>query len=119
MKRWRRMTFCLLIAAIAAWGWFAPSGTGECADSPDGRYRACASNNHRGTWLHGRVASIDVEIVENATGNLIWKARRFPLATETPPAFDDRSKKFIHWSPDSRSVSVPVGGSTDAVWAVP
>ena len=120
-QRFRRVAAWLvvLILAVAAWAWFAPSGTGPYADSPNGRYRARASNNRRGTWLHGRVACVDIEILDNVTNNVVWKAQRYPLPNETPPDFGDRSKKLIRWSPDSRSVSVPVGGSSDAVWAVP
>jgi hypothetical protein len=121
MKRFRLIVIVVIaaIVLVAGWGWFSPSGTGEYADSPDGRYTAHASNFRRGTWLHGRVSYIEIEVVEKSTGQTVWKAERYPLPNEVPPEFGDRSKKFIVWAPASRSVSVPVGGTTDSVWAVP
>ncbi|CAN5369393.1 hypothetical protein BH10PLA1_BH10PLA1_21830 [soil metagenome] len=121
MKR-SRLIVSLVVAAVmfvAGLVWFSPSGTGEYADSPDGRYTAHASNLRRGTWLQGRVSYTKIEIVERSTGKTVWKADRYPFATEVPPDFGDRSKKFIVWAPDSRSVSIPVEGATDSVWAVP
>jgi hypothetical protein len=109
----------LAVVLVAGWGWFSPFGTGEYADSPDGRFTAHASNLRRGTWLHGRVNYIGIKVVEKSTGQTVWKAERYPLPNEVPPEFGDRSKKFIVWAADSRSVSVPVGAATDSVWAVP
>jgi hypothetical protein len=121
MKR-SRLIVILVVAAIVLvvhWGWFSPSGTGEHADSPDGRFTAEASNLRRGPWLHGRVSYIEIKISEKSTGRTVWKAERYPVPNEVPPEFGDRSKNLIVWAPNSRSVSVPVGGSTDSVWAVP
>jgi hypothetical protein len=121
MKR-SRLIVSLVVAAVvlaAGWTWFSPSGTGEYADSPNGRYTAHASNFRRGTWLQGRVSYIEIEVVERSTGNTVWKAERYPLTNEVPPEFGDRSKKLIIWASDSRSVSIPVGGLTNSVWAVP
>lgn len=108
----------LIASSAAAWAWFSPSGTGESADSPDGRYRAHAMNMHRGAW-HGRISYIHMEVEEIPSGRAIWRADRYPLPTETPPDFGDRSRKFVQWSSDSRTVSIPVGGSSNAVWSVP
>ena len=121
MTRSRRIIIAAFAAVVllAGWAWFSPSGTGEYADSPDGRYQAWASNYRRGTWLHGRVSYIAVEITERGTGKAVWRVERYPLAGETPPEFGDRSRTFIRWATDSRSVSVPVGSAADAVWMVP
>jgi hypothetical protein len=120
MKRSRLIVIVVaVIVLLAGWGWFSASGTGEYADSPDGRYAAHASNLRRGTWLHGRASYIEIEVVEKSTGHTVWKVERYPFSSEVPPEFGDRSKKFIVWAMDSRSVSIPVGGTTDSVWAVP
>lgn len=121
MKRSRPIVI-LVVAAIvlvAGWGWFSPSGTGEYADSPDGRYTAHASNLRRGTWLHGRVSYIELKVVEQSTGNTVWRAERYLPNEVRTPEFGDRSKKFIVWARDSRSVSVPVGDASDLAWAAP
>lgn len=110
----------VLAVVFFAWLWFsAPFGTGEYADSPDKRYRASAHNLSRGTWFHGREEYISIDVVESATGSVVWKAERSPLPGETAPEYGNRSKRFIKWSADSKSVSIPVGGAVDAVWVVP
>lgn len=112
----------VLVAAallVASWAWFAPSGAGESAASPDGRYVAHASNLRRGTWLHGRVRYVGVEVVERASGTTVWRAERYPRADELPPDFGDRRGTRIAWAVDSRSVTIPVGGPAEAVWLVP
>lgn len=119
MKKWIACSLIVLVLIGLLWLWFAPSGTGEYADSPDKRYRAFASNMSRGTWFHGREEYILVDIVDSTTGREVWRAERFPLPGETPPEYGDRSKKFIKWSADSKSVSIPVGGAADSVWVVP
>ena len=109
----------LAVVLIAGWLWFSPWGTGEYAESPNGRYRASASNLRRGTWFRGRVDYVEVTIIELSTGKTVWEVKRFPLSGERPPDFSDRSKRHITWASDSGSVSVPVGGPVDAVWMVP
>lgn len=106
------------VVIVASYAWFSPFGTGEYADSPDGRYRASASNFHRGTWFQGRIRYIQIDIVDQQTGLIAWNAERYPQANEIPPYFGDRSKKLIRWSPDSKSVTVPVSGSNEAVFVV-
>ena len=121
MKRgqWIAAISLCAVMLVAAWLWFSSSGTGEYADSPDGRYHVSVSSLNRGTWLHGRINYVEVKITENATGATVWESRRLMLPGETAPEYSDRSKKFITWAPDSRSLSVPVGGPKDAVFAVP
>lgn len=118
-RRWIALIVVAALLTLAALLWLAPAGTGEYADSPDKRYTANVSNLNRGTWFLGREEYIGIEIVEKSTGLTVWKAERFPTPTDAPPIYGDRSKKYIQWSPDSRSVSIPVGGPADAVWVVP
>jgi hypothetical protein len=108
-----------MVLLVAAWAWFSPSGSGEYAPSPDGRYRATAGTYSRGTVFHGRVSYVEVEVVEVAAGKTVWNARRYVLPGETPPEFGDRSKSLVQWAPNSQSVAVPVGGAVDSVWIVP
>jgi hypothetical protein len=107
------------IAFIAGWGWFSPSGTGEYLDSPDGRYTAHVSNLSHGTWLLERVNYIEIKIVEKSSDRTVWKAERLALRNEVQPTFGDRSKKFIVWTPDSRSVSISISSVASSSWAVP
>jgi hypothetical protein len=58
----------VLPAALAAWLWFAPSGSGEFRNSPDGRFTAHASNMSVGTLTGGRDHYIEVRIVGAGTG---------------------------------------------------
>jgi hypothetical protein len=119
MKRVLIIFAIAVVTTIVAWVWFCPSGDGEYADSPNGRYRAWAWNYHRGTWFHGSIEYIGIEIVDVSTDRVVWYAERYAVAGETPPQYGDRSQGFIKWAKDSRSVSVPVGAAADAVWIVP
>jgi hypothetical protein len=107
------------IAFIAGWAWFLPSGTGEYLDSPDGRYTAHASTLNHGTWLLGRVNYIEIKVVEKSSHRTVWKAERYAMPNEVQPTFGDRSKKFIVWAPDSRSVSIPISSVATSTWAAP
>lgn len=122
MKRYAAMFVVLVTAvvlAIAAWVWFSSSGVGEYADSPDGRFTAHVSSLRRGTWFHGSVDYIEVILEDSATGKPIWIVQRYLQPGEVPMQYGDRSKKFIKWSPDSKSFSAPVGGAADSVWNAP
>ena len=109
----------ILALVVAGSVWFSPFGTGESEDSPDGRYHTSAMNMRQGTWLNGRINFVDIKVIENSSGRIVWHAKRYPLASEASPDFGNRSKKHIQWAADSRSVSVPVGGLVDSVWSVP
>lgn len=120
-RRWKKAALYVVIVGlvvVGSWAWFAPSGSGEFADSPDGRYRVHVSNLRRGTWLRGREAYIGIKIDERASGRTVWSAQRYPHPLETPPEFGSRWESFITWAPDSRSVAIPVGGSADIILLV-
>ena len=119
--KWRwyiEATAITVIVLVAAALWFSASGFSEFADSPDGRYHAQVSSFNRGTWT-GRINYVQITIHENATGHTVWKAQRFMLPGEVAPSYDDRSKQFITWAADSKTVTIPVGGPVPAVIAVP
>lgn len=103
------IVFTLIIIVIAAVIWFAPFGTGEYLDSPDGRYRANASNIRRGTWANGRISLVHITVRDNGNGNLIWSIERFPQPAESVATYGDRQMKHLNWSPDSSAVSITVG----------
>lgn len=107
-----------LFVAAGLFAWFAPTGTGVYADSPDMRYHAKVYRLQRGTWFHGRIEYIEITIIDTTTNRVVWTCQRHPQAGETPPDYGDRRSTFIQWSPDSTTVTIPVGGNTPAVWSV-
>jgi hypothetical protein len=109
----------VMLLLLAAWWWFSPSGSGEYADSPDGKYRASASHLVQGTLLNGRVRYVEVEVTDRGSGKTIWTFRRYGSSSETVPDFENRSRRHLRWTPDSSAVSVPVGGVSDVTLPVP
>jgi hypothetical protein len=108
-----------VIILVAALFWFGPSGTGEYADSPDGKYRASVFRLRRGTIFHGRIEYIHIEITESSTGQAIWTANRYVLPGEAAPDYGERGRKFLVWAANSRSLTVPVVDANNAVFIVP
>ena len=109
---------CVLVL-VAAGVWFVPYGVGEYADSPDGRYRAHVSSLNRGNWSGRRIDYVRITIEDTATDTTVWRVERIMLAGESAPDYGNRSTQFITWSPDSRMISVPIGGREPAIFAVP
>jgi hypothetical protein len=104
----KRFAFILLLFALfAAAIWALPNGTGEYRDSPNKAFTANASNMSRGTFT-GKVDYIELLITEKTSDKLIWRIERNLRAGETATDFGDRSKSFIAWSADSKSVTFNV-----------
>jgi hypothetical protein len=92
-----------------AWFWFSPVRAGEFRESPDGRYKAHAMNVTQTRVFGGEDHSIEIKVVEQATGRVIWH-----IVHPHPPQPDElpyytRGIKFIQWAADSSSVTIPIG----------
>jgi hypothetical protein len=115
---WFALGFASLLLCCAAYAWFAPSGTGEYRQSPDGRFVAHATNMNRGTWFNGRVNYVDLGIAELASGRVIWHAEYFHQGHV--PDYGDRSQEgFIRWAVDSSSVTIPIDANRQITIPVP
>ena len=95
---------CLLTAFIG-WLWTTPSGEGEYAESPDRKNTAHASNFTSGTREY-----VELKVVDNMTGEAIWKMEVAQRLLTSPPDYGDRQFRYITWSPDSTAVSFVVNG---------
>lgn len=109
----------MLTAALGFWFWYQPSGTGEYCRSPDGRFKADASNLHRPTLLGSYEHWIEIRVTEEATEREVWRVvYRHPLGADVPD-YGSRSARFIKWSADSSAVTIPVAGEQTMTFAVP
>ena len=104
---------------FAAAMWFLPCGTAEYGNSPDGRFTAHASNLSRGTMFSGRVQYVELLVVESATEREVWRVHFRHQGSAKVPDFGDRSQKFIKWTQDSSSVTIPVGVERQVTLPVP
>ena len=116
---WLIITTVGILLTVAAWLWFAPSGTGEYLRSPDGRFTAHVSNLSAGTWAGSREQYIQVRIVEEASDREVWRVVRPHSALATVPDYGSRADRFLVWAADSSSVTVPVGGGQQLILPVP
>jgi hypothetical protein len=110
MKISRLAIVIILFAWFAIALWCLPNGTGEYRDSPNKAFTANASNMSRGTFK-GKVDYIELLITEKSSINTFWKPNtiwhleRNLRVGEKVSDFGDRSKSFIVWSGDSKSVT--------------
>ncbi len=109
----------MLILGFAGNLWFSPSGTGEYRRSPDGRFTAHAFNMTRGTFISGRVAYIELLVIESTSEREIWRTHYFHHADDVPSYGDRSQAPFIRWAADSSSVVIPVGGGRQITIPLP
>ena len=110
----------VIVLGLAGWLWFSsPFGTGEYRHSPDGRYTAHASNLSCGTIRGEREWYIEIRVVEELSGLDVWKIIQSHSSGAEVPDYGNRERKFIVWSADSGSVTVPVANGKELVLAVP
>ena len=116
MRQRSRIRLGLACAAIVflpifglLYAWFAPFGSGEHRESPDGRHTAEVYNMSVGTFFGERDPYILFRVIENATHREVCRVICSHPAEADVPDYSVRGMKFVEWSPDSASVSVPVG----------
>ncbi|MGL6076417.1 MAG: hypothetical protein ACRC8S_19870 [Fimbriiglobus sp.] len=103
------LTIIVMPIITFAWFWFSPVRAGEFRESPDDRYKAHAMNVTQSRLLGGEDHWIEIQVVEQATGRVIWQ-----IVHPHPPEADfipyyARDMKFIKWAADSSSVTIPIG----------
>ena len=102
-----RIIILLVAAAVAlpvsfaGCVWFTPAGIGEYRHSPDERYTAHAFNMSTGTLLGGRDKYIEIRVVEESTGRVVWRIVHRHQAGANVPDYGSRVKPFIIWASDS------------------
>jgi hypothetical protein len=108
----------MVLVGIACGLWFAPIGSGEYKTSPDGRYTAEVSNETCGTWLHGRMQYVRVDVTESSSGRALFGLDYFPAKGVVVPDYEDREQKYIQWQPDSSAVAIPIDSGKSIVLPV-
>jgi hypothetical protein len=119
LVRWGLGASLVLLAALGAWLWFAPCGTGEYRHSPDGRFTAEVWNLTAGTLLYGHQSYIEVRVVDAGSGQEVWRVVCWHAPEAEVPDYGDRGQRFIRWAANSSSVTIPVDGGKQLVLAVP
>ena len=124
----RRMAYRLigvalvLMLLVGGWYWLTPKGTGEFRTSPDGRFTARASNMSTASPFGSPRRYIKIEVVEASSGREVWRiVHRFSAEADLTdvPDYGSQAEKFLLWSADSSSVTVPVDGGRRLVLNVP
>lgn len=72
-----------------------------------------------GTWRRGRIDYVEIKVIEIATDDVIWQSIRYPMPSETLPRYREVEQESIVWAPDSKSVTINVGGNVGTTWSVP
>ena len=93
---------------IAGSLWYGPSGWGEHRESPDGRFRAEASNMSTGTITGERVKYLRLAVVDNATRQEIWSVIHHHPQGAGVTDYSVRGPVIVVWAPDSKSVRFPI-----------
>lgn len=121
MKPYRRILIglSLLAAIIVIVSSMLTPITGRHLTSPDGRYEATASNYQRSTWMRGKIDCVRIEVVDTKLGHVVWHSERYPLRGETLPRYRGGNQDSIVWAPDSKSVTIDVGGNVRTTWSLP
>lgn len=109
----------ILPVSLTACLWFIGSGSGEGRESPDGRYEANAYNMSTGTLTGGREHYIKIFVIEKSSGRMTWRLVYGHDAAAAVPAYGQRGVRFVEWSADSKSVTIPVANGQKMVLAVP
>ena len=124
MKKWLVIAWIVvsiiigLTTLLMAFLWFRPLGGSEYRISPDGRFTATAYNMSTGKINGDRDWYIELTVVENANQRVVWHVvHRYPPGV-TAPDYSMRGTKFVVWSADSSTVTVPVSAGNDLVLPV-
>jgi hypothetical protein len=107
--------------------WFSPTGLGETAKSPDGRFVAYAFNMHQNRPFQEPLNYIQLTVMDSADRE-VWRTEyhaRKPVdesasSTYQPTDFTIRGAATqIRWAADSRSVLLPLGSGRTMTVSVP
>lgn len=99
--------------------WFYPIGTGEYRLSPDRRFTAHAKNMSFGTISGERRYYLRITVVDHSTDREVWRiVYEHPVGADVPD-FGRRDKRYVTWSADSRTVTMPGVGGQPFVLSMP
>jgi hypothetical protein len=103
--------------------WFSPSGMGESATSPDGRFVAHAFNMQRNRLFQEPLRYVQLTVTDKADRQ-VWRTDYSVdepgSSTYKPTDFTIRGAAVqIRWAADSRSVLLPLGSGRDMTVSVP
>jgi hypothetical protein len=107
--------------------WFSPSGMGESATSPDGRFVAHAFNMQRNRLFQEPLRYVQLTVMDSADRE-VWRTEyhahkpvdESESSTYKPTDFTIRGAAVqIRWAADSRSVLLPLGSGRDMTVSVP
>jgi hypothetical protein len=133
LKIWGRLaagTIGLMVLTsmgVSTVAWFSPSGMGETATSPDGRFVAYAFNMHQNRLFQEPLSYLQLTVMDSADRE-VWRTEYHahkPIdesesSTYKPTDFTIRGAATqIRWAADSRSVLLPLGSGRTMTVSVP